>query len=412
MSDIKKSCRHCGTALEEPFLDLGITPPSNNYLKKEDLNTPEKKFPLRIGVCKNCWLVQTEDYQSSEELFKEDYAYFSSTSSTWLRHAEQYCAEIADRLKLDDRSFVIEVASNDGYLLKNFVSKGVPCLGIEPTKSTATEAKKLNIPVIQNFLTEELAEKIASEYGQADLVLGNNVYAHVPNINDFSASLKKLLKPNGTITLEFPHLLNLLEHCQFDTVYHEHYSYLSAYTVSKIFKSIGLRIYDIEKLDTHGGSLRIYGCHNAAKIEMSTSVDRIIDEELAFGINDFKTYATLQGRAKKLAQDLRKFLIEQKALKKSVVGYGAAAKGITFINFAEIGAELIPLVYDAAKSKQGKYLPGSHIPILDPASLYKNRPDWIVIFPWNIASEVIESFSDLAKSGTKFAVAMPELKTV
>jgi 2-polyprenyl-3-methyl-5-hydroxy-6-metoxy-1,4-benzoquinol methylase len=408
--DIKNTCRHCGTALGMPFLDLGIAPPSNNYLNEADLHKPEKKFPLRIRVCENCWLVQTEDFQSSEDLFKEDYAYFSSTSTTWLMHAKEYCEKITNELKLDAKSLVIEVASNDGYLLKNFVSKGVPCLGIEPTKSTATESEKLGIPVIQNFLTEELADDIITKYGQADLVLGNNVFAHVPNINDFSISLKKLLKPNGTITLEFPHLLNLLKYCQFDTVYHEHYSYLSAFTASKIFKSVGLRIYNIEKLNTHGGSLRIYGCHIGANIPKLTSVDTIIEEEVAFGINNSKTYSRLQEYALKLSHDLRNFLIEQKSLNKSVVAYGAAAKGITFINFSEISKDLIPAVYDAAKSKQGKYLPGSHIPILDTAGLYQSRPDWIVILPWNIAPEIIQSFSSLTKSGTRFVVAMPELK--
>ena len=412
MLDIKNLCRHCGSILGAPFLDLGITPPSNNYLTEEDLKKPEAKFPLRVRVCENCWLVQTEDYQSSEELFKEDYAYFSSTSTTWLNHAQSYCNKMIDELGLDSSSYVIEVASNDGYLLKNFIAKEIPCLGIEPTKSTARAAMKLGIPVVMDFLVEELANNIVAEHGQADLVLGNNVLAHVPDINDFVISLKKLLKPTGTITLEFPHLLNLLKYCQFDTVYHEHYSYLSALTVSKVFEKFGLRIYSIEKLKTHGGSLRIYACHSESSIPKSNSVDQIISEEIEFGINNAKVYKEVQGRAQKISNDLLDFLTEQNRLKKTVIGYGAAAKGITFINFSGINSKLIAAVYDAAISKQGKYLPGSHIPILDPVGMPELNPDWIVIFPWNIAQEVVGIYQDLATSGTKFVVAMPELKII
>jgi len=256
------NCRHCGNTLQHQFIDLGAAPPSNAYLNQEDLAKPELYYPLKLFVCEYCWLVQTEDYARADELFRSDYAYFSSISTSWLDHAAQYSAMICNRLHLGSESFVIEVASNDGYLLKNIVARNIPCLGIEPTESTAAAAEKLGIPVIRKFFGATLAQQLCNDGKQADLIIGNNVYAHVPDINDFTASLKTVLKPGGTITLEFPHLMRLIEYTQFDTIYHEHYSYLSLYTVSRMFSAAGLRIFDVEELHTHGGSLRVYGCHD------------------------------------------------------------------------------------------------------------------------------------------------------
>jgi SAM-dependent methyltransferase len=403
------NCRHCGTPLTIPFIDLGVAPPSNAYLTAEDLRAPERWYPLRVMVCSNCWLVQTEDYACAEELFRPDYAYFSSTSSTWLKHAADYCRMITDRLGLDERSFVIEVASNDGYLLKNFVAYGIPCLGIEPTDSTAEAAERIGISVLRKFFGKDLGDQLAAEKKQADLIIGNNVYAHVPDINDFTAGLKAALKPGGTITLEFPHLLNLIDLCQFDTIYHEHFSYLSLYTVCRIFKNYGLRVWDVEQLPTHGGSLRVYGCHTDDSRHALPSVGGLLEEEKQKGLLELRTYQSFQDRANKIKDDLVMFLIEQKRLGKTVAGYGAAAKGNTLINYAGIKPDLISFVCDAAPSKQGKFLPGSRIPILPPDALAEQKPDYVMILPWNIADEVMQQHCHISIWGGRFFVAVPKL---
>lgn len=402
-------CRHCFAPLERRFLDLGSTPPSNAYLSREDLEKPEQRYPLVINVCDRCWLVQTEDYAKADELFSPDYAYFSSTSTSWLAHAALYAETIARRLSLSADSLVIEVASNDGYLLKNFVTAGVPCLGIEPTASTAVAAEKLGIPVIREFFGEQLGNKLAASGKLADLIAGNNVYAHVPDINDFTRGLKATLKPGGTITLEFPHLMRLIEHTQFDTVYHEHFSYLSLYTVNRIFKAAGLHIWDVEELPTHGGSLRIYGCHIEEGRTTTPVVGALLAEEERVGLQSLVTYQQFQAKADRVKDDLLKFLIEQKSAGKSVAAYGAAAKGNTLLNYAGVTPDLLPFVCDAAKAKQGKFMPGSHIPILPPAALFDQRIDYLVILPWNIASEVRQQNARLAEFGTKFVTAVPRL---
>jgi SAM-dependent methyltransferase len=356
--------------------------------------------------------VQTEDYAQAGELFTSDYAYFSSISRSWLDHAARYAEMIAQRLGLTKDSHVIEIASNDGYLLKNFVAVGIPCFGIEPTASTADAAEKQGIPVLREFFGQALGERLAAQGRSADLIVGNNVYAHVPKINDFTAGLKAVLKPAGTITLEFPHLLQLIERAQFDTVYHEHFSYLSLGTVSHIFERHGLRVWDVEELPTHGGSLRIYGCHQQAPQQTTAAVDALLAREGDCGLRDLSVYRGFQARADQIKNDLLYFLIDQKRSGKIVCAYGAAAKGNTLLNYAGVRPDLLPYVYDAAPSKQGKYLPGSHIPILRPESLLERRPEIVLVLPWNIAPEVITQNSILRSTGTRFFTAIPAIREV
>ena len=403
-------CRHCKQELREKFLDLGVMPPSNAYLSEEDLDKPEPKYPLRLLVCTNCWLVQTEDFVGRSDLFTSDYAYFSSTSRSWLKHAAGYCEKTIPQLGLGPKSLVVEIASNDGYLLKNFLSAGIPCLGIEPTASTAAAAEALGIPVVREFFGEKLGQTLASEGRQADLIIGNNVFAHVPEINDFVQGLKALLKPGGVVTLEFPHLMQLLEHCQFDTVYHEHFSYLCLTTTCRIFEKAGLRIWDVKELPTHGGSLRIYGCHINDPRKTEPSVQKLKQKEKERGLQDLHIYQQFQRRAEKIKQDLHGFLAKQKQEGKKVLGYGAAAKGNTLLNFAEVKTDLLPAVYDAAPSKQNKFMPGSRIPIRPPSEMAKDDPDFVVILPWNIADEVRQENGLLLHSKTKFVVNMPKFK--
>ena len=404
------NCRHCGTPLEETVLDLGFAPPSNAYLTMDDLTHPEKYYPLKIKVCDRCWLVQTEDSAQADELFSPDYAYFSSTSTGYLAHAARYVVEITQQLGLNNESMVIEVASNDGYLLKNFVAVGIPCLGIEPTQSTAEAAEKLGIPVLREFFGEELGTQLATKVQRADLIVANNVYAHVPDINDFTRGLKAALNPGSTITLEFPHLKRLIEHAQFDTVYHEHFSYLSLLTVSRIFKTAGLRVWDVEELATHGGSLRLFGCHVDDPRLASPAVDALIEEEKNFGLHSLIAFRAFQGKADKVKDDLLGFLIEQKRAGKKVAAYGAAAKGNTLLNYAGVKPDLLPYVCDAAAAKQGKYLPGSHIPILPPSALIQDPPDYVLILPWNIAGEVRRQNAELTERGSRFVTAVPKLE--
>jgi hypothetical protein len=405
-------CRHCGNPLTHTFLDLGFAPPSNAYLAAEDLHRPEKYYPLNIKVCEQCWLVQTEDYAQADELFSSDYAYFSSTSTGWLTHAAKYAEKMTDQLGLNQSSFVIEVASNDGYLLKNFVASGIPCLGIEPTASTAAAAEALGVPVLREFFGESLGKQLAAQGKQADLIAGNNVYAHVPDINDFTLGLKATLKSQGTITLEFPHLMKLLEQIQFDTVYHEHFSYLSLYTVSRIFEEAGLRIWDVETLPTHGGSLRIFGCHADDARTTTQAVTDLLAEEQKRGLQFLEVYQSFQAKADKVKDDLLLFLIEQKRAGKKVAAYGAAAKGNTLLNYAGVKPDLLAFVCDAAQAKQGKYMPGSHIPILSPDAIADYKPDFVVILPWNIADEVMKQNDFIREWVGKFVTAVPELKVL
>ncbi len=404
------NCRHCQNTLESPFLDLGFSPPSNAYLLPNDLIESELYYPLKLKVCTHCWLVQTEDYTQADKLFSNDYAYFSSVSKRWLDHAQNYAESITKLLDLNAQSFVIEVASNDGYLLKNFVAENIPCLGIEPTNSTADAAEKLGVPVLREFFSEELANQLVMKGRQADLVCGNNVYAHVPDINDFTKGLKAILKSGGTITLEFPHLMCLLENRQFDTVYHEHFSYLSLYTVSRIFSQVGLRVWDVDELSTHGGSLRVYGCHVDDERGETIEVSELIAKEGRQGMRSLSAYINFQTHTNQIKDDFLLFLIKQKRNGKKLAAYGAAAKGNTLLNYAGVKPDLIPYVCDAGLSKQGKCLPGSHIPILPPDILRDQQPDIVIILPWNIADEVIEQHNYIKEWGGKFVTVIPELR--
>lgn len=403
-------CRYCSEPLTYTFLDLGFAPLSNAYLTEANLFKPEKYYPLKIKVCDQCWLVQTEDYAQVDQLFSSEYAYFSSTSSSWLTHAKKYAEKITSELDLNAQSLIIEVASNDGYLLKNFVATGIPCLGIEPTDSTAAVAEQLGVPVMREFFGETLGKQLAKKNQQADLIVGNNVYAHVPDINDFTRGLKATLKPSGTITLEFPHLMRLIEQAQFDTVYHEHFSYLSLLTVSQIFSSAGLRIFNVEELSTHGGSLRVYGCHQDDSRSTQAAVNDMLQKEIGYGLRDLNTYLSFQSRADKIKDNLLSFLIEQKRVGKKVAAYGAAAKGNTLLNYAGVKPDLIGFVCDAAQAKQGKFMPGSHIPILHPSEMLNRQFDFVLILPWNIADEVIKQNSQLVSRGKQFVIAIPLLK--
>ncbi len=402
-------CRHCGKPLQHTLLDLGFAPPSNAYLTAEDLNKPETYYPLKIRVCDECWLVQTEDYTRADALFGSDYAYFSSTSTSWLAHAADYAKKMIRSLALSADSMVIEVACNDGYLLKNFAAAGIPCLGIEPTASTAAAAEELGIPVMREFFGERVGTELASAGKSADLIAGNNVYAHVPDINDFTRGLKAALKPGGTVTLEFPHLMTLIEQTQFDTVYHEHFSYLSLLTVSRIFNACGLRILNVEQIPTHGGSLRVYGCHQNDLRPTAAAVANLLNEETKSGLQSLATYRSFQSKADRIKDALLLFLLEQKRQGRKVIAYGAAAKGNTLLNYAGVKPDLLPYVFDAAAAKQGKFMPGSHIPILPPSALLECQADYVLILPWNIATEVRQQYAWMRDKGIRFVTAVPEL---
>jgi hypothetical protein len=405
-------CRHCNNDLSEKVLDLGSAPPSNAYLTKEMLSSAEVHLPLVVRVCDKCWLVQTEDYTRAEQLFDSEYAYFSSTSTSWLAHAEVFSQKIIKRLELGQKSNVIEIASNDGYLLKNFVKHGIPCLGVEPTKSTADAAIAKGIPVLQEFFTESLAKRIVSDGSQADLVVGNNVFAHVPNVNDFTVGIKKILKPRGVVSLEFPHLAQMIQQSQFDTVYHEHFSYFSLLTVEQIFKLAGLRIWDVEELVTHGGSLRVYGCHDNDPREATSMPSKIVQMEKEMGLNLVSGYRGFQSKADDIKYGLIEFLLWCKRKGLRVAAYGAAAKGNTLLNYSGIKPDLLPFVCDASPSKQGKWMPGSRIPIFNPSGLIQFEPDYILVLPWNIVDEVRACNQELICKGAKFVTAVPNIRII
>ncbi len=404
------NCRHCNAALTHTFADLGQAPPSNAYLSSHDLDKSEPYFPLKVLVCDQCWLVQTEDYTAADELFNDTYAYFSSTSRGWLDHAARYVADITKSLSLGSGSFVVEIACNDGYLLKNFLNTGISFLGIEPTASTAAAAEALGIPVLREFFNDDFAQKLVAQYRKADLIVGNNVFAHVPDINSFTRGLKTALNENGTITLEFPHLLRLIQFCQFDTIYHEHFSYLSLHTVQRIFARAGLKVIDVEELPTHGGSLRVFGAHENDTRPESARVAQIIRAEEVAGLRDLETYRAFQDRIEQVKHGLLDFLKKHQATGKSIAAYGAAAKGNTLLNYAGVKADLLPYVCDAAPAKQGLFMPGSHIPIVSPEKIIERRPDTILILPWNIAPEVKSQLKFVRDWGGQFVTAIPQLE--
>jgi SAM-dependent methyltransferase len=404
------NCRHCHAEVSLLFLDLDTAPPSNAYLRREQLSAPEKWYPLRVFTCTRCWLVQTEDYAHHAELFDSDYAYFSSFSRSWLQHAEDYVGEMTRRFGLGASSHVVEVASNDGYLLQYVQARGIPCLGIEPTASTAQAARKLGIEVREEFFGVSLARKLVAEGKPADLTAANNVLAHVPDINDFVAGFAHLLKPQGVATFEFPHLMRLVDQCQFDTVYHEHFSYLSLSAVRTIFASNGLSIFDVDELGTHGGSLRVFAQRaDQGRHEVAHSVQRVLELERAAGVASEGYYAGFQARANRIKDDLLLFLIEARRQGRSVGAYGAAAKGNTLLNYAGVRSSLLPWVVDRNPAKQDKYLPGSRIPIVAEDHLRRTQPDYVLILPWNLRSEIMDQLGYIRSWGGQFVWAVPEL---
>jgi hypothetical protein len=404
------NCRSCTTPLSTTVIDLGFAPPSNAYLTKEQLALPEKTYPLRVLLCKSCWLVQTEDFLDRDDVFDSEYHYFSSTSLSWVEHSKNFADSIVKELGLNSENFVVEVASNDGYLLHNFVSVGIPCLGIEPTASTAVVSQQRGIPTLIEFFGQNVAKKVQADYRSADLIIGNNVFAHVPDLNDFCEGIFTLLSAEGVCTLEFPHLLSLLRLNQFDTIYHEHFSYLSLIAVIPLLQRHNLRIFRVDRLVTHGGSLRLYICKINSRFVKQPSVDLILDEERVFGLDKLSGYEQIWDRAKQMKVDLINFLTREKEAGRVVAGYGAAAKGNTFLNYAGIDSTLIHFVVDAAKAKQCKFLPGSHIPIYSPEALSSAKPDVVLILPWNIADEVLAQNGWLLELGCEFYVAVPALK--
>jgi 2-polyprenyl-3-methyl-5-hydroxy-6-metoxy-1,4-benzoquinol methylase len=401
-------CRFCGNPLHAVFADLGMSPLANSYLTPEQANRMEPFYPLRALVCEGCFLVQLEEYESPSHIFA-DYAYFSSYSTSWLEHSERYTAEMVERFGLGQESHVVEVASNDGYLLQYFKERGIPVLGIEPAANVAEVAVEKGLPTLVEFFGVETARRLVPETG-ADLLIGNNVLAHVPDINDFVAGMQVLLKPGGVLTMEFPHLMRLIDEKQWDTIYHEHFSYLSFTTARRVFAAHGLRLFDVEELPTHGGSLRIYGCHDddAARTETERAAELLAQEDAA-GCSDVETYLDYGVR---VAEDKRRILATLLALKeegKQIVGYGAPAKGNTLLNYCGIGLDFLDYTVDLNPHKQGHLLPGSHIPIRPPDAIREDRPDVVFILPWNLKHEIVEQMGFIREWGGTFAVRTPEL---
>ena len=404
-------CRFCQNPLSREFIDLVNSPPSNSYLHAENLAEPEVFYPLRVFVCEKCFLVQIDEFKKADEIFDENYAYFSSFSKSWLEHSRKYVEMMCGRFGFDENSQVVEVASNDGYLLQFFQEKNVPVLGIEPTLSTAQAAREKGIESWTEFFGTELARKLVAENRQADLLLGNNVLAHVPNVNDFVQGLKIALKPDGIVTMEFPHLLQLVENNQFDTIYHEHFSYLSLYTTEKIFARQNLTIFDVEEISTHGGSLRIFAKHTENEsLENTANVEKLLAKEKEFGLLGLDYYANFQQKADRAKYDFLVFLIEQKRLGKKIAAYGAAAKGNTLLNYCGVKKDLIDFVVDASPQKQNLFLPASHIPVVDESFIKREKPDFVIILPWNIKEEIFVQLDYIREWNAKFVVAIPKLE--
>lgn len=404
------NCRHCGTRVNELFIDLGFAPLSNAYVKSENLQNPEMWCPLKTFFCRNCLLVQTLDVKLPEEIFDNEYAYFSSVSSTWVKHCKVFSDKVINDFKINKDSFVIEIACNDGCLIKNFSERGIPCLGIEPTSSTAETARREGVEVEETFFNEETAYKILDKYKHPNLIVANNVLAHVSEINSFVKGLKVLMEKGGIASLEFPHFAELLKFNQFDTIYHEHFSYFSLSSALKIFSMFGLRIFKVTKLKTHGGSLRIFVCNDESKTQTCNSVALILKEELECGVNDIKTFEKFRSSVARIKTDLLDFLLDCRRNTKRVAGYGAAAKGNTLLNFCGVKNDLISKVFDAAESKQGKYLPGSHILIEPPKAIIDEKPDFIIILPWNLKQEIFEELKYVREWGCKFVTFIPSIE--
>jgi len=406
-------CRFCKTELKHVFIDLINSPASNSFLTKEQLNEPEVYYPLKVYTCHHCFLVQVDEYKKSDDIFNSDYVYFSSYSTSWLQHAKSYTQKMISQFGYNDKSLVVEIASNDGYLLQYFKEEGVAVLGIEPTQNTAAVAIGKGIETITDFFGVRLAKKIAGNGIKANLLLGNNVLAHVPDIIDFVGGMKLMLASDGVVTMEFPHLLQLIENNQFDTIYHEHFSYLSLYSVKQVFESQGLELFDVEELPTHGGSLRIYAKHKEDNMKtVSGSVQTLLNKEIENGLTDINKYSEFSSKAMKVKLDLLDFLVAKKRANKKVAAYGAAAKGNTLLNFCGVKNDMIEFVVDANPHKQGKFLPASHIPVLTEQHLKNEKPDFVIILPWNLKEEIMKQLEYIREWGGKFVIPVPRLEII
>ncbi len=412
LKEFNMQCRFCKTELTHDFIDLVNSPASNSFLTKEQLNEPETFYPLKVYTCHKCFLVQVDEYKKSDAIFDSNYVYFSSYSTSWLKHAKAYTEMMTKRFGYNKDSLVIEVASNDGYLLQYFHQNKIPVLGIEPTANTAEAAKEKGVDSVVDFFGVRLAKELVAKNIKADLLLGNNVLAHVPDIVDFVGGMKVILKEQGVVTMEFPHLMQLVDNNQFDTIYHEHFSYLSFTTVKQIFESQGLQMFDVDQIPTHGGSLRIYAKHkeDTAK-EISPNVKIVLDLEASKGMNGLDYYNGFQQKAMKVKLDMLSFLIQQKNAGKKVAAYGAAAKGNTLLNFCGVKNDLIDFVVDANPHKQNKFLPASHIPVMNEQYLKNEKPDYVLILPWNLKDEITQQLSYIRDWGGKFVVPVPSVQS-
>jgi SAM-dependent methyltransferase len=402
-------CRFCGAPLKHTFVDLGLSPLANNYVRKEDLEKKEYFYPLYVYVCEQCLLVQLEAVETPEQIFSE-YAYFSSYAESWLKHAREYVVSMVDRFGVNEQSLVVEIASNDGYLLQYFKAAGVPVLGIEPADNVAKVAEAKGISTLVRFFGKTLASELAAQGVKADLLIGNNILAHVPDINDFVAGMKIILNPRGIITMEFPHLLKLMQLNQFDTIYHEHFSYFSLLAVRTIFNVHSLKIFDVQEIATHGGSLRIFACHQKDNQSVSDNVENLCELEDAYGLTKVETYRNFGEKAKKIKRDILAFLIQVKERGKKVVGYGAPAKGNTLLNYCGIGTDFLDYTVDRNPYKQGMYLPGTHVPILSPERILETKPDYVFILPWNLQEEITEQLQVTRAWGGRFIIAIPKVQ--
>lgn len=412
LEDMVMNCRFCNTQIKHLFVSLGSSPLANSFLTKDQLNKMEPFYPLNVHVCEKCFLVQLEEFESPKSIFS-DYAYFSSYSDSWLKHTKEYVDKMIDKFGFNSKSFIVEVASNDGYLLQYFLEKGIPVLGIEPAANVAEAAKQKGIPTEVVFFGAKTAARMVREGRHADLLLGNNVLAHVPDLNDFVGGLKILLQPQGIITMEFPHLMNLMDKVQFDTIYHEHFSYFSFLTAEKLFNAHALAFFDVEELPTHGGSLRIYACHK--EDNSKTVSQRVFDlkqREIDAGYMDISCYFSFGEKVKSVKRDILKFLIHVKEERKTIVGYGAPAKGNTLLNYCGIRTDSIDYTVDKNPHKQGHYLPGSHIPIESPDKIKETEPDYVLILAWNIKDEIMEQMSFIRDWGGKFVILMPTVEVL
>ena len=405
---LRPKCRFCDTSLCQTFVDLGMSPLSESWVAPSQLQSMERFYPLHVYVCDRCFLAQLEEFESPDHIFS-DYAYFSSYSESWLEHARNYVEMAVKRFQLGGASQVVEIASNDGYLLRNFLEKRIPALGVEPAANIAKVAVERGIPTRVRFFGEQTARDLVSEGIRADLIIGNNVLAHVPALNDFVEGLKILLKPNGTITMEFPHLMQLMVNNQFDTIYHEHFSYLSFSAVERVFASHGLALYDVEEIPTHGGSLRIYAAHEAAGLPVGERARELKAREQMAGFDQIETYLSFTEQVKEAKRKLLEFLIQEKRNRKTIVAYGAAAKGVTLLNYCGVRTDFIDYVVDISPYKQGYHMPGVHIPICHPDKIKETRPNYVLILPWNLKNEIIRQMAYIGEWGGQFVVPIPAL---